>query len=295
MTMTRTYRAILSLALASLPFAAPAAQDPLTVSPDAYRLVFENDWVRVVRVHYGPREVIAPHEHTALAAAYVYLNDGGPILFTHVDLPYGAVTRPATRAGSFRVYRGLKEVHTVENPTDVPSEFLRVEFKTQPIDEGSLKGKFYREDHARGVNLQRVQFENAQIRITRLIAAPGQALEHAAAAGGPALLVALTESRVEVGRPGSGGDGAGLLTGETGWVSAGDRAWIRGGAESAAELLLFEFKTNPVRHGSEPMEVELVKAPGSWPPPDPRARLVAPAGSRPAEQPRSAARATPRK
>lgn len=251
MTMTTTYRAILSVALAGLPFAAPAAQDPVKVSPDAYRLVFENDWVKVVRVHYGPREVIAPHDHTALGAAYVYLNDGGPILFKHVDLPYGSVARPATRAGSFRVYRGLKEVHTVENPTDIPSEFLRVEFKTQPIDEGSLKGKFHREDLARGVNLQWVQFENAQLRITRLVAAPGQTLEHAAAAGRPALLVALTASPVEVGRPGSGGDGARLLIGETGWMGAGDRVRIRGGAESAAELLLFEFKTNPVRHGSD--------------------------------------------
>jgi hypothetical protein len=100
MTMTRTYRAILTLALAGLSFAAPAAQDALKVSPDAYRLVFENDWVKVVRVHYGPREVIAPHDHTALGAAYVYLNDGGPILFKHVDLPYGAVTRPPEPAAS---------------------------------------------------------------------------------------------------------------------------------------------------------------------------------------------------
>jgi hypothetical protein len=161
------------------------------------------------------------------------------------------VTRPATKAGSFRVYRGLKEVHAVENPTDIPSEFLRVEFKTQPIDEGSLKGKFYREDHGRGGNLQRVQFENAQIRITRLVAGPNQTLEHAPATGGPALVVALAESGVEVGRAGNSGDGARLLKGETGWMGAGDRARIRGGAVSAAELLLFEFKTNPVRHGSD--------------------------------------------
>lgn len=251
MTMTRTYRAILSLALAGLPFTAPAAQDALRVSPDAYRLVFENDWVKVVRVHYGPRAVIAPHDHTARPAAYVYLNDGGPILFKHVGLPYGAVTRPATRAGSFRVYRGLQEVHSVENPTDVPSEFLRVEFKTQPIDEGSLKGKFHREDHPRDINLERVQFENPQIRVTRLAAAPGQTLEPAASAGAPALLVALTESRVQVGRPANRGEGTRLLTGEAGWLDPGDGVRIHGGAESAAELLLFEFKTNPVREGSD--------------------------------------------
>ena len=31
------------------------AQDPLKVAPQSYRLQFENEWVRVIRVHYGPR------------------------------------------------------------------------------------------------------------------------------------------------------------------------------------------------------------------------------------------------
>jgi len=31
------------------------AQDPLRLLPDAYKLEFENEWVKVVRVHYAPR------------------------------------------------------------------------------------------------------------------------------------------------------------------------------------------------------------------------------------------------
>jgi len=251
MTMNAGFRAFLALVLASQALITVAAQNPLKVSPASYRLVFENDWVKVVRVRYGPRQVIAPHDHTARAAAYVYLNDGGPIVFRHEGLPYGAVTRPATRAGSFRVYRGLKEVHSVENPTDIPSEFLRVELKTEPIDEGSLKGKFHREDHPLDENLQRVQFENAQIKITRLVVASSQPLEHAPTPGGPALLVALTESSIELGPPGDRGLQKRLQAGETGWMGAGDRAWIRGGAERAAELLVFDFKTKPVGHASD--------------------------------------------
>jgi hypothetical protein len=253
MTLKRTHRAILSLGLASMALATLAAQDPLKAIPVAYRLAFENDWVKVVRVRYGPREVLGPHDHTARAAAYVYLNDGGPIVFKHVELPYGAVTRPATKAGSFRVYRGLKEVHAVENPTDIPSEFLRVEFKTEPVDEGSLRGKFYREEHPRGVNLRQVQFENAQIRISRLIVAASQTLEHVTMPDRPGLLVSLTESRV-VGRSGESGDGKRLLSGETGWMGTSDRVWIRGHAEGAAELLLFEFKTKPVGHTSDQVQ-----------------------------------------
>lgn len=84
---------------------AAGAQDPLVVSPDAYPLEFENAWVKVVRVVYGPTVVIAPHLHTERASAYVYLNDGGPILFKHEGLPYAGVTRPATKAGSSRTPR----------------------------------------------------------------------------------------------------------------------------------------------------------------------------------------------
>jgi hypothetical protein len=118
------------------------AQDPFKVAPRAYKLLFENDWVKVTRVHYAPHEKIAAHEHTQTASAYVYLNDSGPVVFNHIDKSYGAVTRPATKAGAFRLYRGLQELHEVENKSDAPSDFLRVEFKTDPVDEKSLKGRF---------------------------------------------------------------------------------------------------------------------------------------------------------
>ena len=32
------------------------AQDPLKVAPQAYKLEFENEWVKVMRVHYDPHE-----------------------------------------------------------------------------------------------------------------------------------------------------------------------------------------------------------------------------------------------
>ncbi len=131
--MTRSL--LLSLLVATsfgLTARSAGSQDPVIVSPHTYRLVFENAWVKVVRVTYAPRAVVPPHFHTERASAYVYLNDGGPILFKHEGLPYAGVTRPPTKAGSFRVYKGIEEVHSVENPTDMSSEFLRVEFKSEP-------------------------------------------------------------------------------------------------------------------------------------------------------------------
>jgi hypothetical protein len=216
-----------------------AAQDPLTVVPDAYRLDFENAWVKVVRVVYGPKAVIAPHLHTERASAYVYLNDGGPIVFRHEGLPCAAVTRPATTAGSFRVYKGLKEVHSVENPTDTPSEFLRVEFKTEPLDDAALKGKFYREDGAEPTTAQRVQFENAQIRITRVQVSAGDTLALIAHEA-PALLVALSGADVSD----TAESVRHLGSGRTVWLDPAETITI-GGRKTPSEVLRFDFKTRP--------------------------------------------------
>src|ERR1051326_7316819 len=155
--------------VAGLCFGAARAQDPFKVAPQAYKLQFENQWVRITRVHYEPHERIAEHYHTDRASAYVYLNDSGPVIFKHIDLPYGKITRPPTKAGSFRLYKGLHEVHAVENTSDLPSDFLRVEFKTEPVNDPSLLGRFYREQYPTVENVRKMQFENQYIRISRLI------------------------------------------------------------------------------------------------------------------------------
>jgi hypothetical protein len=219
------------------------AQDPFKVAPQAYKLQFENDYVKVTRVHYGPHEKVAAHEHTPTASAYVYLNDGGPVVFNHVDKDYGAVTRPATKAGSFRVYRGLQELHEVENKSDLPSEFLRVEFKTDPVNEKSLKGRYYREDYPAGENFQKVQFENEQVRITRLVCAPGKRLDVSTNSAEPGLLIALSPAQLKV--SGSKGKNAQLKLGlgETRWVALNQQEQLENTGGAPAEMLRFDFKT----------------------------------------------------
>jgi hypothetical protein len=222
------------------------AQDPLKAAPQAYKLEFENEWVKVMRVHYGPHEKIPAHDHTELAAAYVYLNDGGPVIFKHIGLAYGAVTRPATKAGSFRLYKALKEVHEVENTSDLPSDFLRVEFKTRMVDEKTLRGRFYRESWPAGENYQKVQFEDEQIRVTRLACVPGKRLDVPAGATGPALLIALTPARLGVIGPKGKASKMNLGLGQTGWQPASKLARLESPGGEPAELLRFEFKTGPV-------------------------------------------------
>jgi hypothetical protein len=222
------------------------AQDPLKVAPQAYKLELENDWVKVVRVHYGPREKIPAHDHTERAAAYVYLNDGGPVIFKHIGLEYGAVTRPATKAGSFRLYKAIKEVHEVENTSDLPSDFLRVEFKTRIVDDKTLRGRFHREARPDGENYQKVQFEDEQIRVTRLVCVPGKKLDIQVSASEPSLLIALSSARLNVtGREGKA-ERLNLRLGQTRWQSDGRQAQLESADGAPAELLRFEFKTLPV-------------------------------------------------
>ncbi|MGH9837863.1 MAG: tetratricopeptide repeat protein [Blastocatellia bacterium] len=235
---------ILQLAIVCLSVSAAVAQDPVKVAPQAYKLEFENDHVKVQRVYYGPRVKIPEHDHTAFGAAYVYLTDAGPVVFKHVGLSYGAVTRPAVKARSFRLYKAVKETHEVENLGDTPSDFLRVEFKTEPAkDPNTLRGKFFREDVPAGENLQKVQFENEQVRITRLLCAAGKSCEFAPGATEASLLIALTAVHLTPPR----GDRLNLMPGQTRWLPAGAREpWTNAGKE-AAEWLRFDFKTAPLK------------------------------------------------
>jgi hypothetical protein len=232
------------------------SKDPLKVAPQAYKLEFENEWVRVMRVRYEAGEKLAEHYHTERPSAYVYLNDAGPVIFKHKDLPYGDIKRAAVKAGSFRVYRGVKEVHAVENPSDTASEFLRVEFKTEPLNQNSLRGKFHREPVSPGENAHKVQFENEQIRITRLVIAQHKSMDQSTNATEPALLVALTKSKLQKGR-----SRVNLEIGKTRWLGAGQQEELENASDAPVELLRFEFKTKPFHDPTDRTDVHDHKHP----------------------------------
>ena len=219
---------------------AAAAQDAITALPDSYSKQFENEWVKVVRVYYPPHAKLPAHSHNALPAAYVYLNDGGPVLFKHIGTTYGAATRPATKAGGFRIFRGLDEIHEVENLSGLPSEFLRVEFKTDPRDVRSLKGRFYRENIPQDQNVEQVQFENDQIRITRVVCAPGRGIRLSTGASEPTLLIALREASLR-----ESGTNASIRPGQERWLAANSTVTLENAGAQLIEFLRFDFKTAP--------------------------------------------------
>lgn len=109
------------------------AQDPLKVLPQDYRLVLDNETVRVIRAAYQPHQKLAAHDHPHHPTVYVYLNDSGPVRFSHVEQPAFTRERPLVKAGTFGVSPGRIETHTAENLGNKPCEFLRIELKQVPL------------------------------------------------------------------------------------------------------------------------------------------------------------------
>jgi hypothetical protein len=162
------------------------------------------------------------------------------VLFKHIGTSYGAATRPATRTGAFRVFRGINEIHEVENTSELPSHFLRVEFKTDPKDDRTLKGRFFRESVADGQSVETIQFENEQVRISRVICAPGRSMRLAAKPSEPSLLIALQPAQLHA----SGAD-ISLRLGQERWLGASTALAFENRGSTPAEFLRFDFKTPP--------------------------------------------------
>ena len=61
---------------------------------------FENEYVRVVRVHYDAGAKLPEHTHPPGTTVYVYLNDSEGVVFRHSGNNNRAVTRPPVKAGA---------------------------------------------------------------------------------------------------------------------------------------------------------------------------------------------------
>lgn len=58
------------------------AEDPLKAAPTMYKMIYENDRVRVLEVTFKPGEKIASHSHPD---HYVYVLQGGMLKITKAD------------------------------------------------------------------------------------------------------------------------------------------------------------------------------------------------------------------
>jgi hypothetical protein len=144
------------------------AGDPLQTLPNNYQLEFENDWVKVVRVHYEVGAKLPEHTHAKGTTVYVYLNDNEGVIFNHVSGGERPLLRPPVKAGVARFATSVLEHHTVENTAPTPSDFIRIWFKT---DGAGIGGAVRRR-----LPLSEQEYSNKVARMTRLAPEAGKPL-----------------------------------------------------------------------------------------------------------------------
>jgi quercetin dioxygenase-like cupin family protein len=83
------------------------AQDPTKVEPTHYKLAFENEYVQVVNVHYGPHEKSGLHSHPG---GVVVVITSGHLRFTDEN---GKTQEVSAKPGESRWFPPFR--HKVEN------------------------------------------------------------------------------------------------------------------------------------------------------------------------------------
>jgi quercetin dioxygenase-like cupin family protein len=99
----------------------PAAEDPVKVDPRHYKVEFENDRVRVVRIKYGPGEKSVMHSHPESVA--VFLTDAHA-KFTYPD---GRTEDINAKAGTVQHMDAF--THLPESISSTPFELIQIELK----------------------------------------------------------------------------------------------------------------------------------------------------------------------
>lgn len=107
------------------------AQDPVKVDANHYKVEFENDQVRVLRIKVGPKEKSVMHQHPNAVAIFMTDVNGK---FTFPDGKSEAVT---SKAGEIRWTPGI--THLPENAGDQPFEVILVELKPHTMMKKAMK------------------------------------------------------------------------------------------------------------------------------------------------------------
>lgn len=106
---------------ALIPPAPPLENDPVKVDADHYKLEFENELVRILRIKYGPKEKSVMHDH--YSGVVVFLRDSKG----QFTLPDGSTVQTSGKAGD--VQWAPAGAHLPENTSNNVLEVILVELK----------------------------------------------------------------------------------------------------------------------------------------------------------------------
>jgi quercetin dioxygenase-like cupin family protein len=115
------------------------AQDPTKTEPTHYKLAFENEFVQVVNVHYGPHEKSGIHAHPG---GVVVILSAGHLKFTDEN---GKTQEVMAKPGESRWFPPFK--HRVENLGDTSYSAVYIGIKNKKLaGEAALKGDGWQMD-----------------------------------------------------------------------------------------------------------------------------------------------------
>ncbi len=97
------------------------SQDPVTVDSKHYKVMFDNQHVRVLRVHYGAHEKSPMHSHPDVVAIFLRDQDA------RMKMPDGNTREMHMKTGE--VQWNPAESHEPENLSDTPLDLVLVELK----------------------------------------------------------------------------------------------------------------------------------------------------------------------
>jgi quercetin dioxygenase-like cupin family protein len=110
------------------------AQDPTKAEPTHYKLAFENEYVQVVSVHYGPHEKSSLHAHPG---GVVVVLTAGHLRFTDEN---GKTQEVSAKPGEARWFPPFK--HKVENLGETPYSAVYIGIKNKKLAaEAALRGE----------------------------------------------------------------------------------------------------------------------------------------------------------
>jgi quercetin dioxygenase-like cupin family protein len=112
--------------MACLVASAAMAQDPVKVDPDPkhYKVEYEDDQVRVLRIHLDPKETSPMHNHPP---TIVISQSDVRLRFTYPD---GKTEERTTTFGAVRHRPAVS--HAAENLSEKPFDAIEVELKAKP-------------------------------------------------------------------------------------------------------------------------------------------------------------------
>ncbi len=203
------------------------AQDPAKVDAQHYQVLLENDQVRVLRIHYMPKEKSVMHEHPA--SVVVFLSNSK----TRFTLPDGSTVDSAGKTGDAQFAEAGK--HQPEDVGKTPVEAVLVELKGGPMNSSKVALDPVTVDPAH----HSVVFENDRVRVLRItLKANDKTMQHDHPNG---VAIYLTDVKAKFilgeGRSREGGGNRGDVT----WTAAESHI-VQNTSGKPVDIVLVELK-----------------------------------------------------